>query len=92
MRYEPLNSTSYGEPAGLFGINCGHYPIPIIPGVTIPHAQDFVQPKEQNDKQYAESQQQRALERKIRAAKRALEMGDNSPEAKERVNSHVISA
>ena len=85
MRYEPLNSTSYGEPAGLFGINCGHYPIPIIPGVTIPHAQDFVQPKEENDKQYAESQQQRALERKIRAAKRALEMGDSSPEAKERV-------
>ena len=85
MHYEPLNSTSYGEPAGLFGINCGHYPIPIIPGVTIPHAQDFVQPKEQNDKQYAESQQQRALERKIRAAKRALEMGDSSPEAKERV-------
>lgn len=85
MRYEPLNSTSYGEPAGLFGINCGHYPIPVIPGVTIPHAQDFVQPKEENDKQYAESQQQRALERKIRAAKRALEMGDSSPEAKERV-------
>lgn len=85
MRYEPLNSTSYGEPAGLFGINCGHYPIPIIPGVTIPHAQDFVQPKEENDRQYAESQQQRALERKIRAAKRALEMGDRSPDAKERV-------
>lgn len=85
MHYEPLNSTSYGEPAGLFGINCGHYPIPIIPGVTIPHAQDFVQPKEENDRQYAESQQQRALERKIRAAKRALEMGDRSPDAKERV-------
>lgn len=85
MHYEPLNSTSYGEPAGLFGINCGHFPIPVIPGVTIPHAQDFVQPKEENDRQYAESQQQRALERKIRAAKRALEMGDRSPEAKERV-------
>ena len=85
MKYEPLSSTSYGEPAGLFGINCGHSPIPIIPGVSIPHAQDFVQPKEENDKQYAESQQQRALERKIRAAKRALEMGDDSPEAKARV-------
>ena len=85
MQYAPLNSTSYGEPAGLFGINCGHYPIPIIPGVTIPHAQDFVQPKDENDRQYAESQQQRALERKIRAAKRALEMGDSSPEAKARV-------
>ena len=85
MKYEPLNSTSYGQPAGLFGINCGHFPIPIIPGVSIPHAQDFVQPKEQNDKQYAESQEQRALERKIRNAKRAVEMGDESPEAKQRV-------
>ena len=85
MRYEPLKSTSYGEPAGLFGINCGHSPIPIIPGVSIPHAQDFVQPKEENDKQYAESQEQRALERKIREAKRAIEMGDDSPEAKKRV-------
>ena len=85
MRYDPLNTTSYGQPAGLFGINCGHTPIPIIPGVSIPHAQDFVQPKEENDKQYAESQEQRALERKIRAAKRAVEMGDDSDEAKQRV-------
>ena len=83
--YAPLNSTSYGQPAGLFGINCGHSPIPIIPGVSIPHAQDFVQPKEENDKQYAESQEQRALERKIRAAKRVVEMGDDSDEAKQRV-------
>ena len=85
VHYKPLNSTSYGEPAGLFGINCGHYPIPIIPGVTIPHAQDFVQPKAENDKAYAESQEQRALERKIRDAKRAVEMGDDSKEAKGRV-------
>ena len=85
MKYEPLNSTSYGEPAGLFGINCGHSPIPMIPGVSIPHAQDYVQPKKENDKQYAESQQQRALERKIRAAKRAIEMGDDSPEAKDKL-------
>ena len=85
MHYKPLNSTSYGQPAGLFGINCGHSPIPIIPGVTIPHAQDYVQPKEENDKAYAESQEQRALEREIRAAKRAVEMGDDSKEAKDRV-------
>ena len=83
--YEPLNSTSYGQPAGLFGINCGHSPIPIVPGVSIPHAQDFVQPKEENDKQYAESQEQRALERKIREAKRVVAMGDDSDEAKQRV-------
>ena len=35
-RYSPLSSTSYGKPAGLFGINCGHHPITIIPGVSIP--------------------------------------------------------
>lgn len=83
--YEPLNKTTYGQAAGLFGVNCGHEPIVMIPGVTIPHAQDFVQPKDENDKAYAESQEQRALERKIRAAKRAIEMGDDSPEAKQKV-------
>lgn len=85
IQYEPLNSTTYGQAAGLFGINCGHRPIPIIPGVSIPHAQDYVQPEEENDKAYAESQQQRALERQIRAAKRVVEMGDDSKEAKDAV-------
>ena len=84
-KYEPVKNTTYGQAAGLFGVNCGHDPIVIVPGVSIPHAQDYVQPKELNDKEYAESQQQRALERKIRAAKRALEMGENDPEAKARV-------
>lgn len=85
IRYETLNSTSYGQPAGLFGINCGHFPIPMVPGVSIPHAEEFVQPKEENDKLYAESQEQRALERKIRAAKRVVEMGDDSKDAKQRI-------
>lgn len=74
VRYEPINSTSYGEPAGLFGINCGHSPIPVVPGVTIPHGADNIQPKEENDKAYVESQEQRALERKIREAKRVVAM------------------
>lgn len=78
VRYEPLNSTSYGEPAGLFGINCGHYPIPVIPGVTIPHGADAIQPKEENDRLYAESQEQRELERKIRAAKRVVTMAGDT--------------
>jgi hypothetical protein len=74
VSYEPLNSTSYGMPAGLFGINCGHYPIPVVPGVTIPHGADNIQPEKENDAAYAESQKQRALERDIRAKKRVLEM------------------
>lgn len=87
VSYEPLNTTSYGQAAGLFGINCGHYPIPVVPGVTIPHGADNIQPKEENDKAYSESQEQRALERKIREAKRVVEMaGDTAtPEDKARV-------
>lgn len=67
--YKPISSTSYGQPAGLFGINCGHYPMPQIPGVTIPQNKKR-QSKEANNKEYQESQQQRALERSIREAKR----------------------
>ena len=67
--YKPISSTSYGQPAGLFGINCGHYPMPQIPGVTIPQDKRQ-QDKGANDKEYQESQQQRALERSIRETKR----------------------
>ena len=90
VQYEPLNATSYGQPAGLFGINCGHYPIPIIPGVTIPHGADNIQDQEANDKAYKESQEQRAIERKIREAKRVVEMsGDLATDKdKERVKKY----
>ena len=67
--YENINSTSYGEPAGLFGINCGHHPIPIIPGYSYPQDKPE-QSKAENDKEYEESQIQRQYERNIRIAKR----------------------
>ena len=67
--YENINATSYGEPAGLFGINCGHHPIPIIPGYSYP--QDGPEQSEaENKKEYEESQIQRQYERNIRIAKR----------------------
>lgn len=64
------SDTSFGEPAGLFGINCGHYPIPFIPGFSAirPPKQDA----EENAKEYEESQKQRELERKLRNEKRDL--------------------
>ena len=65
-----LNETTYGEPAGLFGINCGHFAIPFIPGMSI--ARQPEQDEAQNAKEYAESQRQRALERKLRYEKRDL--------------------
>ena len=66
------SATSYGQPAGLFGINCKHYPTPFIPGVSIIRGEP--QDPEENQKTYEESQQQRGLERKIREQKRDLLM------------------
>ena len=74
VKYEPLSATSYGEPAGLFGVNCRHYKIPVLPGISIPHGKDFIQPEDQNDEQYAISQEQRRLERNVRYAKREQAM------------------
>lgn len=68
--YAPVSDTGYGTAAGLFGVNCTHTPIPVIPGVSIPHGKDNIEAEKANDKAYAESQQQRALERRIREAKR----------------------
>ena len=65
--YKPISSTSYGKPAGLFGINCGHRPLPVIPGVSFPQDKQ-IQDKEANNKEYAELQKMRALERDVREA------------------------
>ena len=70
IRVYAQSETSYGEPAGLFGINCGHYPIPFIPRFSRIRPPD--QNKEQNDREYEESQKQRELEREFRYAKRDL--------------------
>ena len=71
--YKNIDESSYGEPAGLFGINCGHHPIPMIEGFSYP--QDGPeQSAEENRKEYEESQKQRAYEREIRDAKRDLEI------------------
>lgn len=80
--YKPISSTSYGKPAGLFGINCGHRPIVVVPRVTISNVSRTNEPKEKNDRIYAESQEQRRLEREIRYAKQKAAMlnaaGDRS--------------
>lgn len=65
----PISSTSYGEPAGLFGINCGHVPPNVFtPGTSMVRGEP--EPEEENARHYAQSQRQRAIERRIRKAKR----------------------
>ena len=75
IRYYPLRSSSYGEPDGLFGINCHHHGFPFIPGVNIQRyfpTEDF----EENDRLYKQTQVQRALERDVRKQKRECMMFD----------------
>ena len=88
--YESIYSTSYGEAAGIFGINCGHHPIPFISGYSFPQ-EGPTQTPEENAKEYEESQKQRQYERDIREAKRELamakELGDETAikDAKQKV-------
>lgn len=74
-----IYSTTYGEPAGIGGINCHHKPPNIfVPGMS--KVRGEVPPKEENDERYEESQKQRYYERQVRYAKRdaaeADAMGD----------------
>ncbi|MDA1477276.1 minor capsid protein [Bacillus sp. CLL-7-23] len=68
--YPALSDTSIGEPDGLFGINCGHFQYPYIPGVSTQryHPVD----EEKNEEVYEDSQKQRQFERFIRKGKREL--------------------
>ena len=72
--YSPLSQTSYGEPAGLFGINCGHQCYPFVPGANVQRY--FPYDDEENAEAYEKSQVQRKLERDIRASKRECMMLD----------------
>ena len=75
IRYYPWNSSSYGEPDGILGINCGHHKFPFVPGVNIQRhfpTEDF----EENDRLYKQTQVQRSLERDVRKQKRECMMFD----------------
>ncbi|WP_342045927.1 phage minor capsid protein [Bacillus sp. OTU530] len=71
-RYPAWSTTSYGQPDGLLGINCGHNIYPYIQGKSRKTYEPYN--KTENDKVYKESQQQRAFERAIRKEKRKLSM------------------
>lgn len=68
-KYPHWNTSSYGEPDGLLGINCGHHVYPYIEGVSI-RRYFPTEDMDANDKLYKETQVQRALERDVRKQKR----------------------
>lgn len=80
-KYPHWNTSSYGEPDGILGINCGHHIYPYTEGVSIrryfPMDEDELAA---NDKLYKEIQAQRSLERDVRKQKRECmlydELGD----------------
>ncbi|HNX65172.1 MAG TPA: phage minor capsid protein, partial [Oscillospiraceae bacterium] len=68
IKYYAWSDSSYGEPDGILGINCGHHPYPFVPGISLQRY--FPYEKEENDKAYKLSQAQRQLERNVRSRKR----------------------
>ena len=67
IAYTPLSGTSYGEPDGLFGINCHHMSSPFLPGLSL--IRDKPEGRAENERLYKASQEQRYMERKIRQVK-----------------------
>lgn len=85
-KYPHWENSSYGKPAGILGINCGHQIYPFVEGVNVQRYFP-AENKDENDRLYKLSQQQRALERDIRKDKRNINMlketgTDTSAEAK----------
>lgn len=76
IQYYPWNSTSYGEPDGLLGINCRHHKFPFWPGISL--RTYFPVNQEENDKLYKRTQVQRALERDVRKQKRLCMLYDEA--------------
>ncbi|MFA2861499.1 MULTISPECIES: phage minor capsid protein [Bacillus] len=77
-KYPAWSTTSYGDAAGILGVNCRHIKYPYIPGMSTKRnePQDYAE----NNRVYKESQRQRSLERDIKKAKREVmlleELGD----------------
>jgi hypothetical protein len=71
-KYPAFSTTSYGQPDGLFGINCRHVKYPFIPGISEQRYEQY--DEEENEEVYIESQKQRYLERRIKKAKRERRM------------------
>lgn len=76
IRYYAWSESSYGEPDGILGINCGHQIYPFTPGVS--YQTYFPEPEEENAEAYKKSQQQRELERRVRKSKRECMMLDTA--------------
>ena len=74
-KYKSLEDTSYGDPGGLFGVNCRHFSWPFFEGLNDEYTEEQKDPARllrgpSNDEVYEATQEQRRNERQIRAWKR----------------------
>ncbi len=74
IRVYARSETTYGEPDGLWGINCHHQPRPFFDGLSLLRGE--VPNKADSDALYAQTQEQRRLERNLRNLKREAVMLD----------------
>lgn len=73
VRVYAAGETTYGQPDGIYGVNCHHGPMNVfIPGASFVRAAKV--DKETSDEGYRLTQEQRRLERAVRYAKRDAAM------------------
>lgn len=72
--YPSIYEFGYGDPGGLFGINCRHSMVPFIPGVNENNEKQYTD--EEMEENREERQKQRYLERRIRESKRGLKIAE----------------
>jgi hypothetical protein len=86
--YPALSTTSIGDAAGLFGVNCGHNQYPYFPGTKKTYSPYN---EKENKESYQTSQRQRLLERNIRKAKRDVDYQRKvgTEEAKRKANKRL---
>lgn len=78
-KYPAWSTTSYGQVAGLLGINCGHIVYPYTEGMPWPY--EPTADTDKNTEQYEQSQEQRKIERAIRDSKRKAQLYETEGDA-----------
>ncbi|TKJ05820.1 minor capsid protein [Bacillus cereus] len=71
------SALKYGEGSGVFGCNCRHRRFPFVEGLNTPLEREEMVNQVENKRVYDLTQEQRRLERRVRAAKRRLISSEN---------------
>lgn len=87
IKVHAISSSSIGQPAGLFGINCSHMKYYVRDGLF--KQSYFPQNEAENKKVYEDKQEQRRLERNVRDERRRVMVADASSDKEEFIRASV---